>query len=71
MRVHFDELFTVKNGAVSPKTAVNINGVTMTPGVSFGGGVSFGDVDLTQYIGKYIEVEQMPNGAYDIKGVYN
>lgn len=71
MRVHFDELFSVQNGMVQPKTAVHINGITMTPGVSLGGGVSFGGVDLTQFIGKYLEVDRMPDGVYDIKSVYN
>lgn len=71
MRVHFDELFTVQNGMVQPKTPVHINGMTISPGISFGGGVSFGGVDLTQFIGKYLEVDQLPNGLYDIKGFYN
>ena len=70
MKVHFDELFTVNNGSVNPKTQIHINGITMSPGVSFGNGVSFGGVDLTKYIGKYIEVEQLPNNVYDIKGFY-
>jgi hypothetical protein len=71
MKVHFDELFTVNNGAVSPKTTIHINGITMTPSVSFGSGVSFGGTDLTQFIGKFIDVEQMTDGVYNIKGVYN
>lgn len=70
MRKHFDELFTNQNGMVNPKVTVHINGVTMSPGVSFGGGVFFGGVDLTQFIGKYLEVE-LQNGVYVIMGVYN
>jgi len=71
MRVHFSDLFTVQNGAVQPKTAVHINGITMSPGVSIVGGVSIGGVDLTQYIGKFLEVDKTPEGVYVIKGVYN
>lgn len=71
MKVHFNELFSVENGMVQPKTPVHINGITMSPGVSFGGGVSLGGVDLTQFINKYIEVEKMADGVYDIKGFYN
>lgn len=70
MKKHFSELFTNQNGMVSPKVTVHINGITMSPGVSFGGGVLFGGVDLTQFIGKYLEVE-LQDGAYVIKGVYD
>lgn len=70
MRKHFDELFTTQNGMVSPKVTIHVNGVTMSPGVGFGGGVSFGGVDLTQFIGKYFDVEYQ-NGVYIIKGIYN
>jgi len=70
MRKQFNELFTIQNGMVSPKVPIHINGVTMTPGVSFGNGVSFGGVDLTQFVGKDLEVENQ-NGVYLIKGVYN
>ena len=70
MRKHFDELFTNQNGMVNPKVTVHINGVSISPGVSFGGGVSIGGVNLTQYIGKYLEVE-LQNDVYVIKGVYN
>jgi hypothetical protein len=70
MRMRFDELFNNNNGVVTPKVNVNINGVTMSPGVSFGGGVLFGGVELTQYIGKDFDVE-LQNGVYVIKGIYN
>jgi len=70
MKTHFNELFTVNNGMINPKVQIHINGITMSPSVSFGGGVAFGGVDLTKYIDKYLEVEQMPNGVVNIKGVY-
>ncbi len=70
MRKHFDELFTNQNGMVNPKVTVHINGVTMSPEFFIGGGVSIGGVNLTQYIGKYLEVE-LQNDVYVIKGVYN
>ena len=54
MRSHFSDLFAVKNGMVSPKVPVMINGIVMTPGVAFGGGVSFGDVNLVSFAGKYL-----------------
>lgn len=70
MRIHFDELFTVSNGVVSPKTTIYINGITLTPGISFSSGVSFSGVDLTKFIGKYLEVERISNNTYEIKGFY-
>ncbi|MFK2295088.1 hypothetical protein ACIXMS_09670 [Bacteroides fragilis] len=69
MRKSFNELFTVQNGTISPKVSIFINGITMTPGVSFSGGVSFGGVDLSQFVGKDLEVENH-NGIYEIKGFY-
>lgn len=69
MRKSFNELFTVQNGTISPKVSIRINGIEMTPGVSFGRGVSFGGVDLAQFIGKDFEVENH-NGIYEIKGYY-
>lgn len=70
MRVHFDDIFAIQNGMVTPRVTVHINGITMGPGVSFGGGVAFGGVDLTQFVGKYLEVD-VENRVYVIKGFYN
>ncbi len=69
MKIHFNELFTNQNGVITPKVTVHINGVTMSPGVSFTSGVSFSGVDLTQFVGKSLEVENQ-NGVYMIAGVY-
>jgi len=68
MRINFDELFTNKNGMINPKVTVYINGVSFRLDVSFGSVVSFGGVDLTQFIGKYLEVE-IQNRVYVITGV--
>ena len=70
MRVNFNQLFSIANGAISPKTTIQIGGVTMGPGVSFGGGVSMGGVDLSQHVGKDFEVEEQ-NGVYVITSIYN
>lgn len=71
MRIHFNELFIVQNGAVTPRVVVRIGGVQMGPGVAFGSGVFFGGVDLTQYIGKYLEAVQASDGVWEITGFYN
>jgi hypothetical protein len=70
MRVSFDQVFqTNPNGSVSPKMTVVIGGVTMTPGVSFTTGVSFGGLDVASLKGKDLEVDQS-NGVTTIKGHY-
>jgi hypothetical protein len=52
IRVHFDDVFTVTaDGNLSPKVPVDINGVQMTPGVVFGGGVQFGGFAMRQAAG--------------------
>jgi hypothetical protein len=69
MRYKFTDIFTINAGIVGPKVPVHINGVTMNPGVSFGDGVSFGGVNLQQYLGKDVEAD-LTNGVYVIKGFY-
>lgn len=71
MRIHFDELFTIKNSMIHPRTVIVLNGVSIGPGISFGSGVSFGGIDLSQLIGKDIDVEPLPNGGYKVLGYYN
>ena len=70
MKMHFNELFVIQNGMISPRFNININGVIMSPGVSFGKGVSMGGVDLSHYSGSYFNVE-IQNGIYIILCVYN
>ncbi|MEJ0056506.1 MAG: hypothetical protein WDN75_13155 [Bacteroidota bacterium] len=71
MKVHFDEIFSVRrNGIITPRVVVRINGQTMGPGVNFGKGISFGGVDLEEFIDSFLEVENQ-NGVRVIKGFYN
>lgn len=69
MMVSFNQLFATQNGMISPRVPVNINGVVMSPGVTFGGGVAFGGVSATQLVGKTFEVEVV-NGIYVLKSAY-
>ncbi|CAE6765896.1 hypothetical protein [Paraburkholderia nemoris] len=71
-RVHFDQLFVIdSNGMLSPKVPVEINGTTMTPGVSFGGGVQFGGFALSQAVGHDFGVRRLDNGAVQLVQWYN
>lgn len=70
MKVPFHEVFSVSNGMIAPKAQVQIGGVTMSPGVSFGNGVSIGGTELGNLAGKMLEVD-FKNGIYVIKGYYN
>ena len=72
MKVFFTEIFQKNDtGMIAPKLPVRVGGVTMTPGVSFGSGVSFSGVDLSTLEGKYLDVDQEPDGLVIIKGYYN
>lgn len=71
MKVRFDEVFEIVNGAIKPKHVVKIGGVQMGPGVSFGDGVSFGNVNLADHVGKDLEVEQdSETGVVTILKIY-
>ena len=70
MRVPFHQVFQVNaDGSVSPLMSVHVNGVTMSPGVSLGTGVSFGGLDIAAIRGKDPEVEQQGSTVV-IKGFH-
>jgi formylmethanofuran dehydrogenase subunit C len=71
MRVAFEEVFQVNaDGSIAPREPVHIGGTTMRPGISFsGGGISVGDVDLSELKGKDLEIERQ-GGTVVIKGSY-
>jgi len=57
------------DGSLSPKRAININGITFDRGVSFSPGVSFGGVDFHRF--KYLDVAaEEQNGVLVVKGFY-
>lgn len=70
MRVPFDSVFQSNpDGSISPRVSVSINGITMTPGVFFTGGVSFGGVDIASLRGKDLEVDAN-NGITMLRGYF-
>jgi hypothetical protein len=71
MRVQFRQLFTIlDNGMMRPTTTIQINGQILSPGASFGNGAVIGGVNFFDHIGQDVEVEQLPNDIYEIKGFY-
>ena len=62
--VQYRQIFNVyPNGMITPRIPVRIGGVTMGPGVRFGGGVLVGGVNLHAYSNRNIE-------GYIDKGVF-
>ncbi|CDY74684.1 hypothetical protein BGLT_03626 [Caballeronia glathei] len=72
VRVHFEDVFAVTaDGSFSAKVSVDINGVQMTPGVTFGGGVQFGGFALSQAAGHDLTVRRLPNGFVQLVKYYS
>ncbi|MDO8575331.1 MAG: hypothetical protein Q7R78_01350 [bacterium] len=63
----FQELI---DGSLSPKSQIEINGVSFGPGVIFQKGVAFGGVDFHLY--KYFDIatEKLSDGTLRIIGFY-
>lgn len=69
-RVSFDSIFTVNpDGSIEPRQTIRIGGVTMTPGVKFTRGVSFGGIDISQFEGRDLEITT-DEGVVVITGIY-
>lgn len=59
MEIGFWEVFQENpNGSISPRTTIRVGGVTLSPGVSFTRGVTFGGVDFFNYYGMDLEVDE-------------
>lgn len=71
MHINFHEIFNVNlDGSISSREkTIRIGGVQFGPGARFKN-VSFGGVDLSQYIGRDFEVRKDENGVYVITGIY-
>lgn len=70
MIVYFTELFSVEEGLITPKHPMLINGITLTPGVSFGQGITFGGINFSELTEDYLEIEKDENGLIVIKGPF-
>jgi len=70
MRRNFYEVFrTNPDNSLEPLHRVRIGGVEFGPGVKLSGGVRFGGIDLTKYIGRDLEIET-DGDTWVITGIY-
>ncbi len=58
------------DGSLTPRRAINVNGVIFGPGVAFGPGVSFGGVNFHRYKHLDIAAEEQEDGVLIIKGFF-
>ncbi len=70
MRINFWQIFKAyPDGSIEPIRRVRIGGVEFGPGVKFTKGVSFSGIDLSLYVGRDFETDEI-NGVLIIKGIY-
>ncbi len=68
--LNFNSIFEEKpGGTLTPRQRIRVGGVELSPGVVFRGGVAFGGIDFTQFIGRDLEVET-DGPVLVIKGIY-
>lgn len=71
LRYKFLDIFQeLTDGSLSPKSRVEINGISFSPGVIFQKGVAFGGVDFHLYKYFDIAVEKLADGTLKILGFY-
>jgi len=60
------------DGSLSPKLAIEINGIKFTPGIRFQKGVAFGGIDFHLYKYRNIAIADQKNedGSFKIVGFY-
>lgn len=70
MKYPFFDLFQENpDGSLKPRKSIYVNGVTFTPDVVLGPGISFAGLDFQQY--KYWDIEaDLKDEIYFIKGFY-
>ena len=57
-RVNFDSIFIQhSDGSLEPRQRIRVGGVEFSPGVRFNRGVFFAGIDLTQFIGRDLEIK--------------
>ena len=69
-KVPFDSIFIKHpDGSLEPRQRVRIGGVMLSQGSRFSRGVSFGGIDLFQFLGRDLEI-QTENDITVITAIY-
>jgi|GEM_PF-3268854 len=71
MKMHFSELFEIRNRLVRPKVNVEIGGVKLKEGESYGDGASSTGIDLIKHRNCHFDVEKVDSKVYKIKTIYD
>ncbi|MFP4619775.1 MAG: hypothetical protein ACLFM7_00540 [Bacteroidales bacterium] len=71
MKMHFSELFEIQNKLVRPKVTVEIGGIKLEQGKSYGDGASSAGVNLIKHRDSYFDVVKEDNNVYKIKTIYD
>jgi hypothetical protein len=70
MRIPFSNLFEINlNGAIAPKREMRFHGHVLKPGHSLKLGQGLGDLNISAYLGKDLEVKEQED-AMVIVGFY-
>lgn len=70
LKLAFNEVFErLSNGTITPRRAINVNGITFGPGIAFGPGVSFGGINFFDYQHLSIAADDV-DGILIIRGFY-
>lgn len=68
--INFYQIFKINpDGSIEPLRVVRIGGVQIAPGVRFGRGVSFGGIDLSNYIGRNFSARE-ENNVLILTGIF-
>ena len=70
MRYRFNEIFREEEEMLITLYTIKIGPVIIGPGMRFGKGVSFGGINIFEFIGKDIEADE-DNGFLIINGFYD
>ncbi len=69
-RINFKDLFDIRDNKLWPKKKIRIGAIEIGPGAGFNKGISFGDINLFEHIGKDFRVRKLRDlliltGIYD------
>lgn len=70
MRMHFGDLFEIQEWQIKPKVEIEIKGVRLKPGKTYGDGTFTTGIDLLKHRKCHFDVEKK-DGIYVIRTIYD